>query len=179
MERKDIPLFDDKAFREAIINAILHNAWVEGNEPMITVYSDRIEIISRGTLAPKQTLEGFFLGRSIPVNKKLSEIFIQIHISEKSGRGVPKIVEVYGRNAFTFEENDIVVTIPFNKVNRIGNKVGDKIGNIQSALNKTRQTILSEMRNNPNITKAELSRMLGISTTAIDNNISFLKKMDT
>ena len=176
VERKDIPLFDDKAFREAIINAILHNAWVEGNEPMITVYSDRIEIISRGTLAPKQTLEGFFLGRSIPVNKKLSEIFIQIHISEKSGRGVPKIVEVYGRNAFTFEENDIVVTIPFNKVNRIGNKVGDKIGNIQSALNKTRQTILSEMRNNPNITKAELSRMLGISTTAIDNNISFLKK---
>jgi len=32
------------------------------------------------------------------------------------------------------------------------------------------------MRNNPNITKAELSRILGISTTAIDNNISFLKK---
>ena len=29
---------------------------------------------------------------------------------------------------------------------------------------------------NPNITKAELSRILGISTTAIDNNISFLKK---
>ena len=50
VERKDVPLFDDKAFREAIINAILHNAWVEGNEPMITVYSDRIEIMSRGTL---------------------------------------------------------------------------------------------------------------------------------
>ena len=175
VERKDVPLFDDKAFREAIINAILHNAWVEGNEPMITVYSDRIEIMSRGTLAPRQTLEGFYLGRSIPVNKKLSEIFIQIHISEKSGRGVPKIVEVYGRNAFTFEENDIVVTIPFNKVKQVGNKVGDRIGNIQSGLNQTRQTILSEMRNNPNITKAELSRILGISTTAIDNNISFLK----
>lgn len=26
VERKDVPLFDDKAFREAIINAILHNA---------------------------------------------------------------------------------------------------------------------------------------------------------
>ena len=101
--------------------------------------------------------------------------FTDSGISEKSGRGVPKIVEVYGRNAFTFEENDIVVTIPFNKVNQVGNKVGDKIGNIQSALNQTRQTILSEMRNNPNITKAELSRILGISTTAIDNNISFLK----
>ena len=58
VERKDVPLFDDKAFREAIINAILHNAWVEGNEPMVTVYSDRIEIMSRGTLAPKQTING-------------------------------------------------------------------------------------------------------------------------
>ena len=176
VERKDVPLFDDKAFREAIINAILHNAWVEGNEPMVTVYSDRIEIMSRGTLAPKQTMEGFYLGRSIPVNKKLSEIFIQLHISEKSGRGVPKIVEIYGREAFKFEENDIVVTIPFKRVGQVGNNVGDKVGNNQGTLNKTRQTILSEMRNNSNITKAELSRILGISTTAIDNNISFLKK---
>ena len=176
VERKDVPLFDDKAFREAIINAILHNAWVEGNEPMVTVYSDRIEILSRGTLAPNQTLEGFYLGRSIPVNKKLSEIFIQLHISEKSGRGVPKIVEIYGRKAFKFEENDIVVTIPFNRIGQVGNNVGDKVGNNQNVLNQTRQAILSEMRNNPNITKAELSRILGISTTAIDNNISFLKK---
>lgn len=178
--RKEVSLFDDKAYREAIINAILHNLWVEGNEPMITVYSDRMEILSRGTLAPKQTLEGFFLGRSIPVNRKLSEIFIQLHISEKSGRGVPKIVEMYGRDAFTFEENAIVVTIPFNWINKVGNKVGDKVGNKvgdkEIILNETRQTIIAEMRNNPNVTKAELSRSIGISTTAIDNNIAYLKK---
>lgn len=39
------------------INAVLHNKWVEGNEPMISVFSDRIEILSRGTLAPAQTIE--------------------------------------------------------------------------------------------------------------------------
>ena len=64
VERKEIPLFDNKAFREAVINAVLHNKWVEGNEPMISVFSDRIEILSRGTLAPAQTMEGFFLGES-------------------------------------------------------------------------------------------------------------------
>ena len=94
VERKEVPLFDNKAFREAIINAVLYNKWVEGNEPMISVFSDRIEILSRGTLAPAQTMEGFFLGESIPVNEKLSEIFLQLHISEKSGRGVPKITEM-------------------------------------------------------------------------------------
>ena len=43
VERKEVPLFDNKAFREAVINAVLHNKWVEGNEPMISVFSDRIE----------------------------------------------------------------------------------------------------------------------------------------
>lgn len=45
VERKEIPLFDNKAFREAVINAVLHNKWVEGNEPMISVFSDRIKLI--------------------------------------------------------------------------------------------------------------------------------------
>ena len=64
---------------------------------MFTVFSDRIEILSRGTLAPEQTLEGFFAGESVPVNSKLSEIFLQLHISEKTGRGVPIVTRRYGR----------------------------------------------------------------------------------
>ena len=118
VERPETPLFDNKAFREAIINAVLHNLWVSGNEPMISVFSDRIEILSRGTLPPAQTMEGFFLGESVPVNEKLSE---------KSGRGVPKIIETYGREAFTFRENSIVVTIPLHRIKKIGNKVGNKV----------------------------------------------------
>ena len=175
VERKDVPLFDNKAFREAIINAVLHNKWTSGNEPMISVFSNRIEILSRGTLAPAQTMEGFYLGESVPVNEKLSEIFLQLHISEKSGRGVPKITEMYGKDAFSFRENSIVVTIPFEKINKVGDKVGNKVGN-KKPLNSRRQTIISEMRDNPNITTTELHRILGISETVVDNNISFLKE---
>lgn len=175
VERKEVPLFDNKAFREAIINAVLHNKWVEGNEPMISVFSDRIEILSRGTLAPAQTMEGFFLGESIPVNEKLSEIFLQLHISEKSGRGVPKITEMYGKDAFSFRENSIVVTIPFERINKVGNKVGKKVGD-KKPLNSRRQKIIAEMRDNPNITTAELHNILGVSETAVENNISFLRE---
>lgn len=35
---------------------------------------------------------------------------------------------------------------------------------------------MEDKRNNPNITKAGRSRILGISTTAIDNNISFFEE---
>ena len=143
---------------------------------MISVFSNRIEILSRGTLAPSQTMEGFFSGESVPVNEKLSEIFLQLHISEKSGRGVPKIVETYGQQAISFNENSIVVTIPFNWINVVGNKVGDKIGNktdVKLTPNRTR--MISEIRNNPNITSSQLASILGISTTAVEKNIRYLK----
>jgi predicted HTH transcriptional regulator len=179
VERTEVPLFDNKAFREAVVNAILHNYWVEGNEPMFSVFADRIEILSRGTLAPGQTMQGFYLGESIPVNDKLSEIFLQLHISEKSGRGIPKITETYGKNAFTFRENSIVVTIPFHSIREVGNKVGNKVGKENAAkkpLNSRRQKIISEMCDNPNVTTAELRVMLNISETAVENNILFLRK---
>ena len=179
-ERKEIPLFDIKSYNEAIVNAVLHNKWIEGNEPMITVFSDRIEILSRGTIAPAQTLEGFYLGESVPVNEKLSEIFAQLRISDKSGRGVPKIVETYTRNAFQFRDNSIVVIIPFNSIKKVGDKIGNNIGDKpvitrKHGLNLTRERILSEMRHNPNITKSELVILIGISDTAIDNNIRYLR----
>ncbi len=114
--RDEVPLFHAGAFSEAVINAILHNHWVEENAPMFTVFKDRIEILSRGKLPPKQTIEGFYLGESVPVNKKLSDLFLQLHISERSGRGVPKIVEVYGKEAIEFHDNTILVKIPLERL---------------------------------------------------------------
>lgn len=180
-ERSERALFDIKAYNEAIVNAVLHNKWAEGNEPMVSVFSDRIEILSRGTLAPSQTMEGFYLGESIPVNEKLSEIFAQLRISDKSGRGVPKIVEAYSRQAFDFRENSIVVTIPFRRIFKAGARTTAD-GSVaaspkEQGLSANRQKIISEMRHNPNVTKAELSIILGLSVTSIDKNILFLKKM--
>lgn len=178
VERKDIPLFDKEAFREALINAFVHNAWVEGNEPMVTVFSNRIEILSRGTLPPRQTMRGFFAGESIPVNRKLSEIFLQLHISEKTGRGVPKIVERCGRSSFEFRETSIVVTIPFTRVKR--NASGKKRQQIQEAAPTAKEElcsrILSAMREDPSITKPRLTALLGASKSSIDRAVASLKE---
>lgn len=174
VERNEIPLFSQSAFREAIINAFVHNLWISGNAPMITIYSDRIEILSRGTLAPTQTMEGFYLGESVPVNRCLSDIFLQLHISERSGRGVPVITKEYGKKAYEFRDNSIAVTIPFERLeNKVGDKVADKVGDI--SLNATRTRILEEMRNNPNIRQPQLMSIIGIGRTAIQNNISYLR----
>lgn len=173
VERKEVSLFDSKPFNEAIINAVLHNKWIEGNEPMISVYSNRIEILSRGVLPPSQTLEGFYQGESIPVNEKLSEIFLQLHISEKSGRGIPTIIKAYGKESIEIRENSIVVKIPFNWINLVGNKVGNKVGKRKKS---NRDRILEEIRNNANVTNKQLSVIIGISETAIENNIRILRE---
>lgn len=184
--RNEVPLFDTQAFKEAIINAFVHNLWVDGNAPMITVYSDRLEILSRGKLPPKQTITGFYLGESVPVNQKLSDIFLQLHISERSGRGVPKITDVYGREAFEFRENSIVVTIPFNKidseaVDKMADIVIDKavdkvIDKSRGGLSEISIRIMEEMRHNPGITQPQLAKKLGVGKTTIQKNISYLKK---
>ena len=86
------------------------------NAPMISVFTDRIEIVSHGGLGIEQDLEGFYNGVSIPVNEALASIFLQLRLSERSGRGVPTIVNAYGRDSITIKKNFIVVTIPFNKI---------------------------------------------------------------
>ena len=116
VERKEVLLFDNDVFREAVINAFVHNKWIDGNAPMFTGYQDRIEILSRGSLPPQQTLEGFYAGASVPVNQKLSDMILQLHISERSGRGVPKIVEVYGKESILLAAGTIQVTIPFQNL---------------------------------------------------------------
>ena len=142
--RDEVPLFHAEAFSEAVINAILHNHWVEENAPMFTVFKDRIEILSRGKLPPKQTIEGFYLGESVPVNKKLSDLFLQLHISERSGRGVPKIVEVYGKEAIEFHDNTILVKIPLERLEQ-GEEVNG-VKNVKKAnFNQKNERSLSEV----------------------------------
>lgn len=173
VERKDVPLFDAGAFREAVINALLHNKWADGNGPMVSIFSDRIEILSRGSLPRGQTLEGFFEGESVPVNEELAHIFMQLHISEQSGRGVPKIVSVYGRNCYSINENSIAVTIPFSWIR------SDLTGNGKKkdlVLSKNQAAILSEIRENPHVTNKEMSSSLSLGINTVEKNVGFLKK---
>ena len=70
---------------------------------MISVFPNRIEILSHGGLGIEQDFEGFYTGVSIPVNEVLASIFLQLRLSERSVRGVPKIVGAYGRDSIRID----------------------------------------------------------------------------
>lgn len=113
-KRNEEFLFDFPSFKEAWINACLHNDWNSGIAPSVYLFDDRIEIVSYGGLPFSLSLEGFFTGTSVPVNKSLLTIFIVSKYAEQSGHGVPTIVEKYGRDIFSFDDGMIKVTIPLS-----------------------------------------------------------------
>lgn len=172
-ERIDVPLFDYEAYHEAILNAFIHNKWLTLNGPQISIFTDRIEILSHGGLALDQDIEGFYSGASIPVNEILASIFLQLRISERSGRGVPKIVSKYGKDSIKIEKNRIIVTIPFNKINV--NSFEITSSNTSKKLNKSQETIIKLIRNNPNITIPQIMIETNLAAVSVKKNLKILK----
>ncbi len=172
-ERIDVPLFDYEAYHEAILNAFIHNKWLTLNGPQIGIFTDRIEILSHGGLALDQDIEGFYSGASIPVNEILASIFLQLRISERSGRGVPKIVSKYGKDSIKIEKNRIIVTIPFNKINV--NSFEITSSNTSKKLNKSQETIIKLIRNNPNITIPQIMVETNLAAVSVKKNLKILK----
>ena len=172
-ERIDVPLFDYEAYHEAILNAFIHNKWLTLNGPQISIFTDRIEILSHGGLALDQDVDGFYSGASIPVNEILASIFLQLRISERSGRGVPKIVSKYGKDSIKIEKNRIIVTIPFNKINV--NSFEITSSNTSKKLNKSQETIIKLIRNNPNITIPQIMIETNLAAVSVKKNLKILK----
>ena len=153
-QRKEQTLFDFPSFREAWINACLHNDWNEGIAPSVYMFDDRIEIVSYGGLPYSLSKEGFFNGTSVPVNKSLLLIFMASKYAEQSGHGVPTIVEKYGREVFSFDDGMIKVSIPLaydrEEVTERKNRVS-----LRKGLTKNQEQVLDYLKNNPMATLQE------------------------
>ncbi len=54
--------------------------------------------------------------------------------------------------------------------------VGDKVGDRKQPLNATQKKTVDTMRDDPNVTHAKLMVTVGVGKTAIQNNVSFLRK---
>ena len=164
--RKDIPLFDYESFREAWINACLHNRWIEMIPPSVFIYDDRIEVLSYGDLPYNLSKESFYNGTSIPINRALKDIFMSVGLSEQSGHGVPIIVSHYGKDAFSFESSTIKVTLPFafEPDYVLGRKVRE---NIVNNLNENQRKVLNYILENPYSSQQEIANKLNISLSNI------------
>ncbi len=160
--RKEEYLFDFSSFREAWINACLHNDWNNAIPPSIHLFDDRIEIISYGGLPFALSKEGFFNGTSMPINKSLLTIFIAAHFAEQSGHGVPTIVEKYGRDVFSFDDGMLKVTLPlaFDRPEIIARK---KLALQKKGLNENQKKVYDALANDGKASLEDVSKIVGLS----------------
>ncbi len=171
--RKESRLFDFSCFREAWLNACLHNRWSRQTPPAVYMFEDRIEIISVGGLPDGLTLEEFYSGKSKPVNLELQQIMVQLDYIEQTGHGVPLIVSRYGKEVFDITENFITVTIPLNKKKM---ERPDFPKKTDVLLNDNDQKIVALMKANGSIKVSEISRQVGLGMTTITKRIHRLKE---
>lgn len=77
-----------EAIREAAINAIAHRDWTRFVDVEITVYSNRLEIISPGALQNSMTVEKMIAGQRSPRNPRIVEVLKDYGYVDARGMGV-------------------------------------------------------------------------------------------
>lgn len=158
---------------EAIINALVHNDWTI-TKPQISMFHNRLEILSHGGLPRNMSQKQFFDGISRPRNATLMRIFLNMGLTEHIGHGVPTIIDRYGTDVFEIESNYIRCTIPFEKevVAQIDNRnVGLNVG-----LNKTEKKVIQLLIENSNLKSIELAERIGVTKRTIERTFKSLQE---
>ena len=178
--RTDTPLWNERAVREIVINAIVHNDYFNEVPPKFELFSDRLEITSTGSLPYDMNKEDFFNGVSNPRNKELMRVFRDVELVESLGTGLQRVLKVYGQECFIFMEHFIRVVIPYAWIPNEENysestKTIQKT--IQKKLTTVQKTILEYLSAHPNATQIAMARDITIvSLGGVKYNLKVLQE---
>ncbi|MGZ8548919.1 MAG: RNA-binding domain-containing protein [Sulfuricurvum sp.] len=175
-ETYEIPI---PAIREALVNALVHRDYSNfGRDIKVGIYDDVLNIVSPGGLPNGVTLDEVLAGRSEIRNKVVARVFKELGYIEQWGSGLGRIRQlcqaVNNPEPITKETGDFF-DIEFLRIlspnvdTGLGEKLGEKLG-------ETKARILEAITSNPKIAITQLAQHIGISTTAIENNIAQLKQ---
>lgn len=105
MERWDYPL---EAVREAIVNAVAHRDYtIAVMDVELSIFADRIEIISPGRLPNTVTVAKMRAGYRASRNELIKEVLRDYRYVEATGLGVPRKI-VAGMRAHNGTEPDLI-----------------------------------------------------------------------
>jgi predicted HTH transcriptional regulator len=82
-----------RALQEALINAIVHRDYEVPQPIRVTIFADRIEIMSPGSLHWGVDKEKFLNGKASPKwrNQSLAYLFTKLQLAQSEGQGIPTI----------------------------------------------------------------------------------------
>lgn len=110
--RQDRPTYPPEAVREAVVNAIAHRDYtITVTDIEISIYSNRLEVISPGSLPNTVTVEKMRSGYRAARNELIKEVLRDYRYIEATGLGVPRkiirgMLEHNGKEPDLVEEED-------------------------------------------------------------------------
>lgn len=116
-QRKQIELIPEKAFREAVANALVHRTWNINAQIKISMFDDRIEVTSPGGLPDGLSKEEYLAGQIFILrNPIIAGVFFRLGLIEQFGTGVQRILVEYHNSIiqphFLIYKNSITVKLP-------------------------------------------------------------------
>lgn len=116
-DRKMVEKVPEAAFREAIANALIHRVWDVDSQIRVSMYDDRIEVVSPDGLPSGITEDEYLSGKlSVLRNRNLANVFYRLGFVEIFGTGITRIKQVYSeasvKPSFEVSENAIQIVLP-------------------------------------------------------------------
>ena len=147
VDRKMIEKIPEAAFREAIANALIHRVWDVNSHVRVSMFDDRIEIVSPGGLPAGITVEEYLSGKlSVLRNRNLANVFYRLGFVEIFGTGITRIKQLYAESLtkpdFEVSENTIKIVLPVFETN-VNLTEDEKV--IYKCLSKTMLKPISEI----------------------------------
>jgi ATP-dependent DNA helicase RecG len=187
LDREDIYEIPLEVLREALVNALMHRDYsITGTQVSVEVFDDRVEIVNPGGLPKGLSVQD--LGKvSIRRNELIADLFFRLHKVERIGMGIQKMKETMtkaGLREPVFEA-DAFFRTTFQRAPELALKnrkespeklVEGLAEKLVEGLAENQQGILMLIVANPHVSKRAMAESLGISTTAIDNNLTKLKQ---
>lgn len=118
MRRDSVYRYPLDAVREAILNAFVHRDWTRSSEVEVINYSNRLEVISPGTLQNSMTIEKMLAGQRSARNSIIVEIMRDYGYVDSRGMGVRRKIVPLTRDfagkdaAFDLTDDYLRVVIP-------------------------------------------------------------------
>lgn len=161
--RVPVPNFDRRAFREALVNALVHRDFSRLGAVHVKITDDGLSISNPGGFVDGVTLENLLVADPRSRNPLLADTIKRIGLAERTGRGIDRIYEGmlrYGRpapdysmsNEFTVAVQMVNTAADFDFLKMVVEQE-NKLGNmpIDSLI------ILSRLREERRLTTADLA----------------------
>lgn len=160
LDRIDIREYPETAVREVLLNSIIHKDYAYGSSTLVSVFDDRVEILTVGGLVKGLTREDIMIGTSILRNKNLANIFYRLKWIEAYGTGILKVKEAYENHGlepkFEITDNAFKITLPAIQLSEQQEKDSP-------SLNLSEQKIIEMFETEKIIKRLDVEQKLSIS----------------